>query len=70
MNCGSVKQLVTKILATITTKFPPVSQSADGGLYAGAAGVGYVFYAIAEKPVFHDQREEYLKTALGYMTVR
>ena len=69
MNCDFIKQLVPNILASIYDRFPPLAQNVDGGLYVGAAGAGYAFYAVAEKPEFQEHREQYLKIAVEYVQV-
>ena len=70
---GSVeylKDLVRRVLQLIEENSPPERCTRDGGLYVGAAGVGYAFYSVAESPEFSNIREQCLGKALQYMQVK
>ena len=69
---GSVeylRDLVHRVLQLIEEKSPPNRSSCDGGLYVGAAGIGYAFYSVAESSDFSNIREQCLGKALEYMQV-
>lgn len=69
---GSVeylRDLVQRVLQLIEERSPPDRSSCDGGLYVGAAGIGYAFYSVAESSEFSNIREQCLGKALEYMQV-
>ena len=69
---GSVEYLrdiVQRALQLIEERSPPDMSSCDGGLYVGAAGIGYAFYSVAESSEFSSIRQQCLGKALEYMQV-
>lgn len=69
---GSVeylRDLVQRVLQLIEAKSPPQRASRDGGLYVGAAGIGYAFYSVAECAEFSNIRDQCLGKALEYVKV-
>lgn len=53
----------------IEEKSPPQRASRDGGVYVGAAGIGYAFLSVAECTEFSNIRDQCLGKSLEYMKV-
>ena len=64
------KDYVPELLQIIHKNCPPLPENCDGGMYVGAAGIGYAFYHVAECPVFADKRNGFLEIAESYIQVR
>lgn len=60
----------SKIIPTvnnITEKQPPNIRDADGGLYVGIAGIGYMFYHLSQSPALSAEKSKFLKKGLEYI---
>lgn len=53
----------------IIQNFSPTLQNCDGGLYVGAAGVGYTLWYLSTKPAFASQKAALLGLAKKYVDV-
>ncbi|XP_021933931.1 lanC-like protein 3 isoform X2 [Zootermopsis nevadensis] len=51
----------------ITDRQDPSVNAADGGLYVGIAGIGYMFYHTSLSPAFVSEKSELLKRGLKYI---
>jgi hypothetical protein len=51
----------------ITDKQKPSVKAADGGLYVGIAGIGYMFYHMSLSPTFSDEKSKLLEKGLEYV---
>jgi hypothetical protein len=60
------KKYCESIVNTIFEKFPPCSDSCDGGLYVGNIGVAYMLYYLSKHELFQDKKANYLETAESY----
>lgn len=72
-NVEYLKDLIPNVLQLIEKQSPPERSSCDGGLYVGGAGIGYAFYAVAERSAQFpaaNKRQDCLRKALEYMKVR
>ncbi|KAF4525896.1 hypothetical protein B566_EDAN013145 [Ephemera danica] len=61
----------SKILNTIesiTKRQPAKVADADGGLYVGVGGIGFMFYYLSQSDVLTDRRDELLCRGLEYVT--
>jgi len=65
-----LRDLAKRVLQLIEERSPPQMSSCDGGLYVGAAGIGYAFYSVAESSEFSTIREQCLGKAREYMQVK
>lgn len=65
-----LRDLVKRVLQLIAERSPPQMSSCDGGLYVGAAGIGYAFYSVAESSELSTIREQCLGKAQEYMQVK
>lgn len=63
------KKYCESIVNTIFEKFPPCSDSCDGGLYVGNIGVAYMLYYLSKHELFQDKKANYLETAESYVKV-
>lgn len=51
----------------ITDRQKPSVKAADGGLYVGVAGIGYMFYHMSLSPTFVGEKSELLEKGLEYI---
>lgn len=51
----------------ITDRQKPSVKAADGGLYVGVAGIGYMFYHVSLSPMFVGEKSKLLEKSLEYL---
>lgn len=58
---------IQQTINTITDKQKPSVKAADGGLYVGIAGIGYMLYHVSQTPAFASEKSGLLQKALEYI---
>jgi hypothetical protein len=61
------KSKIHETVNVITHKQKPSVKAADGGLYVGIAGIGYMFYHMSRLPTFAGDKPNLLEKGLGYI---
>ncbi|KAJ9573619.1 hypothetical protein L9F63_008960, partial [Diploptera punctata] len=52
---------------TIIENQPPNVRDADGGLYVGIGGIGYMFYRLSQSSAFSAEKSKFFKKSLEYI---
>jgi hypothetical protein len=58
---------IQKTVNIITDRQKPSVKAADGGLYVGVAGIGYMFYHMSLSPTFVGEKSKLLEKGLEYI---
>ena len=51
----------------VAERQPPSIRDADGGLYVGISGIGYMFYHVSQSSTLSVEKAKYLKRGLEYI---
>ncbi|PSN54550.1 LanC-like protein 3 [Blattella germanica] len=58
---------IHQTIMLIVEQQPPNVRDADGGLYVGIAGIGYMFYHLSRSQIFASEKSIFLKKGLDYI---
>lgn len=61
------KSKIHDTVNVITDRQKPSVKAADGGLYVGIAGIGYMFYYMSLSPAFVEEKSNLLRKGLEYI---
>ncbi|GLH07166.1 LanC-like protein 3 homolog [Gryllus bimaculatus] len=61
------KQKLLQVVNVIKERQPPRVHDADGGLYVGVGGIGYMYYFLSQSPLCSVEKADFVKKGLNYI---